>query len=63
MKISILSSLSHPAVIKYLDSFICDDYRIIVMEYANARSLRHVNSLCFSHVVYQSLNRNKHIDS
>ncbi|KAK8793054.1 hypothetical protein WA588_006349 [Blastocystis sp. NMH] len=40
-EISILSSLSHPAVITYLDSFICDDYRIIVMEYANARSLRH----------------------
>ncbi|KAK8793948.1 hypothetical protein WA171_003076 [Blastocystis sp. BT1] len=39
-EIAIQSSLSHPSIIQYLGSFIHDDYRVIVMEYANARSLR-----------------------
>ena len=39
---AILSSLSHPHIIKYIDSFIHEGYKVIVMEYANARSLRTV---------------------
>ena len=39
-EISILSSLSHPNIIRFVETFIQHDSQVLVMEYANAQSLR-----------------------
>ena len=41
-EISILSSLSHPNIIRFVETFIQHDSQVLVMEYANAQSLRSV---------------------